>query len=60
MNAELKFKIDHSHKNIINLESSDESYASSVGSDFFNQVKTLNFEDMSVAQKRMAKKDLNS
>ena len=46
MNAELKFKIDHSHKNIINLESSQESFNSSVGSDFFNNVIGLSDEKM--------------
>ena len=46
MNAVLKFKIDHSHKNIINLESSQESFNSSVGSDFFNQVMDLDDDEM--------------
>ena len=48
MNAELKFKIDHSHKNVINLEDEDESFDSSVGSDFFNKVKTVEFENMRI------------
>ena len=46
MNAHLKFKIDHSHKNIINLESSQESFNSSVGSDFFNNVMSLEEDEM--------------
>jgi len=46
MNAVLKFKIDHSHKNIINLESSQESFGSSVGSDFFNEVMGLDEHEM--------------
>ena len=60
MNAELKFKIDHSHKNIVNLESSEESYKSSVGSDFFNQVKDLDEDQMTCPQKNLALRSLNS
>ena len=46
MNAYLKFKIDHSHKNIVNLESSQQSFGSSVGSDFFNDVMSMDEKDM--------------
>ena len=60
MNAMTKFKIDHSHKNIINLESSQESFVSSVGSDFFNDVMDLEESEMTEQQKNLAKRDLNS
>ena len=49
MNAELKFKIDHSHKNIINLEDSEESFLSSVGSDFFDQIEGKSEKDLTEA-----------
>ena len=56
----MKFKIDHSHKNIINLESSQESFESSVGSDFFNEVMGLEENEMTAAQKNLAKRKLDS
>ena len=59
MNAVLKFKIDHSHKNIINLESSQESFNSSVGSDFFNNVMSLDEDDMTPVQKNLASRQLD-
>ena len=60
MNAFVKFKMDHSHKNIINLESSQESFESSVGSDFFNEVMDLPENEMTEVQKNLAKRNLNS
>jgi hypothetical protein len=59
MNAVLKFKIDHSHKNVINLESSQESYNSSVGSDFFKNVMSLDENEMTPVQKNLASRKLD-
>ena len=54
MNAELKFKIDHSHKNVINLDTSQESFDSSVGSDFFKKTESaLTIEEITVPKREL-------
>jgi hypothetical protein len=60
MNALLRFKIDHSHKNIINLNSSEESFNSSVGSDFFNEVIDKDKDKMSEAERFLAMRNFDS
>jgi hypothetical protein len=51
LNAETKFKIDHSHKNLVNLDTSEDSFNSSVGSDFFKNADTLTHEDITIPKR---------